>query len=152
LYRRVLNNANRLRKLVELNAPEVILEAERLKLQQAVDALHANSLVRRPVLGSNDRPLRDCLTSVVLRVRESTAKRVDYSACARAVVDGSLADDRVGVPREIFDTLGLDAERPVLVTNSADPAGTWLVLLPQAHDAVVLGLPPAAHRRLGLAA
>jgi hypothetical protein len=149
LYRRVLNNANRLRKLVELNAPEVILEAERLKLQDAVDALHANCLLRRPVLGSNDRPLRDCLSSVVLRVRDSTAKRVDYSARARAVVAASLPEDQVGVPRQIFDTLGLHPDCPVLLTNPADASGTWLALLPQAHDAAVLGLPPAAYRQLG---
>jgi hypothetical protein len=155
LYRRVLNHANRLRKLIELNTPEVIRDNERLKLQDAVDALQANCLLSRPVTQQAGheppRPLRDCLASVLARVREST-KRVDYSARARAVPDGSLPEDRVGVPRQVFDTLGLHPEYPVLVTNPADPAGTWLALLPEAHDGVVLELPPAAYRQLGFAA
>jgi hypothetical protein len=155
LYRRVLNHANRLRKLLELNAPEVILENERLKLQEAVDALQANCLLRRPVtlqVGNNPpQALKDCLTSVVLRVRESTAKRVDYSARARAVVDVSLPGDRVAVPRQVFDTLGLHPDYPVLLTNPANDEGTWLALLPQPHDEIVFALPPVAYQQLGFA-
>jgi hypothetical protein len=154
LYRRVLNHSNRLRKLIDLNAPETILEAERWKLQQAVDALQCNCLLPRPITldvgDEQPRPLKDCLTSVVLRVRESTAKRVDYSARARVLSSASLSGDRVAVPRLIFDTLGLHPDYPVLLSNPANHEGTWLALLPQPHDEVVLGLPPTAFQQLGL--
>jgi hypothetical protein len=148
LYRRVINRVNRLRKLVELHAPETILENERRQLQGTVDALQANCLLSRPVNGSNDRPLVDCLRMVVSRALESTTKRVDYSARARPVVAASLPEDRVAVPQRIFTTLGLHPDSPVLLTNPADREGTWLALLPQPHDEVVLGLPPAAFQRL----
>jgi hypothetical protein len=143
-----------LHKLIDLNPPEVILEAERLKLQDAVDALQANCLLPRPVtfqVGHKPpQPLKDCLASVIFRVRESTAKRVDFSARARAIEE-SLPADRVGVPRHVFATLGLHPDHPVLVTSPASPDGAWLALLPRAHDAVVMGLPPAAYRGLGFA-
>src|SRR5205814_2714349 len=63
LYRRVINRVNRLAKLIELYAPETILESERRHLQGAVDALQANCLLSRPVTGSNNPPraLKDCL-------------------------------------------------------------------------------------------
>ena len=57
LYRRIINRNNRLKKLVDLNAPEVIIRNEKRMLQQAVDALFDNGRCRRPVLGSSNRPL-----------------------------------------------------------------------------------------------
>jgi len=58
LYRRIINRNNRLKKLIDLNAPEVIIRNEKRMLQQAVDSLLDNSRCRRPVLGSNNRPLK----------------------------------------------------------------------------------------------
>ena len=58
LYRRIINRNNRLKKLVDLNAPEVIIRNEKRMLQQAVDALFDNGRCRRPVLGSSNRPLK----------------------------------------------------------------------------------------------
>jgi hypothetical protein len=52
------------------------------------------------------------------------------------------------VPQQIFTTLGLHSDSPVLLTNPADREGTWVALLPQPHDEVVLGLPPAAFQQL----
>ena len=58
LYRRIINRNNRLKKLIDLNAPEVIIRNEKRMLQQAVDALFDNGRCRRPVLGSSNRPLK----------------------------------------------------------------------------------------------
>ncbi|MHC4998293.1 MAG: DNA-directed RNA polymerase subunit beta', partial [Planctomycetota bacterium] len=64
LYRRIINRNNRLKKLIDLNAPEVIIRNEKRMLQQAVDSLLDNSRCRRPVLGSNNRPLKS-LTDMI---------------------------------------------------------------------------------------
>ena len=90
LYRRIINRNNRLKKLVDLNAPEVIIRNEKRMLQQAVDALFDNGRCRRPVLGSSNRPLK-CLTDMIKgkqgRFRENLlGKRVDYSARSVIVV------------------------------------------------------------------
>ncbi|MFZ0034655.1 MAG: DNA-directed RNA polymerase subunit beta', partial [Sedimentisphaerales bacterium] len=83
LYRRIINRNNRLKKLIDLNAPEVIIRNEKRMLQQAVDSLMDNGRCRRPVLGSNSRPLKS-LTDMIKgkqgRFRENLlGKRVDYS-------------------------------------------------------------------------
>jgi DNA-directed RNA polymerase subunit beta' len=62
LYRRIINRNNRLKKLVDLNAPEVIIRNEKRMLQQAVDALFDNNRCKRPVLGSSNRPLKSLTT------------------------------------------------------------------------------------------
>ncbi|MFA5239611.1 MAG: DNA-directed RNA polymerase subunit beta', partial [Phycisphaerae bacterium] len=64
LYRRIINRNNRLKKLIDLNAPEVIIRNEKRMLQQAVDSLMDNGRCRRPVLGSNSRPLKS-LTDMI---------------------------------------------------------------------------------------
>ncbi len=84
LYRRIINRNNRLKKLVDLNAPEVIVRNEKRMLQQSVDALFDNNRCKRPVLGSSNRPLKS-LTDMIKgkqgRFRENLlGKRVDYSA------------------------------------------------------------------------
>ncbi len=86
LYRRIINRNNRLRKLVDLNAPEVIIRNEKRMLQQSVDALFDNNRCKRPVLGSSNRPLKS-LTDMIKgkqgRFRENLlGKRVDYSLVA----------------------------------------------------------------------
>ncbi|MCW5775917.1 MAG: DNA-directed RNA polymerase subunit beta', partial [Phycisphaeraceae bacterium] len=90
LYRRIINRNNRLKKLMDLNAPEVIIRNEKRMLQQAVDALFDNGRCRRPVLGSSNRPLKS-LTDMIKgkqgRFRENLlGKRVDYSARSVIVV------------------------------------------------------------------
>ena len=90
LYRRIINRNNRLKKLVDLNAPEVIIRNEKRMLQQAVDALFDNNRCKRPVVGSSNRALKS-LTDMIKgkqgRFRENLlGKRVDYSARSVIVV------------------------------------------------------------------
>jgi DNA-directed RNA polymerase subunit beta' len=105
LYRRIINRNNRLRKLVDLNAPEVIIRNEKRMLQQAVDALFDNNRCKRPVLGSSNRPLKS-LTDMIKgkqgRFRENLlGKRVDYSARSVIVVGPTLKLHQCGLPKKI---------------------------------------------------
>jgi DNA-directed RNA polymerase subunit beta' len=105
LYRRIINRNNRLKKLVDLNAPEVIIRNEKRMLQQAVDALFDNGRCRRPVLGSSNRPLKS-LTDMIKgkqgRFRENLlGKRVDYSARSVIVVGPDLKLHQCGLPKKI---------------------------------------------------
>ncbi|MEM7808467.1 MAG: DNA-directed RNA polymerase subunit beta', partial [Planctomycetota bacterium] len=105
LYRRIINRNNRLKKLQDLNAPEVIIRNEKRMLQQAVDALFDNGRCRRPVLGSSNRPLKS-LTDMIKgkqgRFRENLlGKRVDYSARSVIVVGPELKLNQCGLPKKI---------------------------------------------------
>jgi len=105
LYRRLINRNNRLKKLLDLNAPEVIIRNEKRMLQQSVDALFDNGRCRRPVLGSSNRPLKS-LTDMIKgkqgRFRENLlGKRVDYSARSVIVVGPELRLHQCGMPKEI---------------------------------------------------
>ena len=105
LYRRIINRNNRLKKLIDLNAPEVIIRNEKRMLQQAVDALFDNNRCRRPVLGSSNRPLKS-LTDMIKgkqgRFRENLlGKRVDYSARSVIVVGPELKMHQCGLPKKI---------------------------------------------------
>jgi DNA-directed RNA polymerase subunit beta' len=105
LYRRIINRNNRLRKLVDLNAPEVIIRNEKRMLQQSVDALFDNNRCKRPVLGSSNRPLKS-LTDMIKgkqgRFRENLlGKRVDYSARSVIVVGPKLRLHQCGLPKKI---------------------------------------------------
>src|SRR3712207_3150851 len=105
LYRRIINRNNRLKKLVDLNAPEVIIRNEKRMLQQSVDALFDNNRCKRPVLGSSNRPLKS-LTDMIKgkqgRFRENLlGKRVDYSARSVIVVSPSLKLHQCGLPKKI---------------------------------------------------
>ncbi|MFN0137920.1 MAG: DNA-directed RNA polymerase subunit beta' [Phycisphaerae bacterium] len=105
LYRRIINRNNRLKKLIDLNAPEVIIRNEKRMLQQAVDALFDNNRCRRPVLGSSNRPLKS-LTDMIKgkqgRFRENLlGKRVDYSARSVVVVGPELKLWQCGLPKKI---------------------------------------------------
>ena len=105
LYRRIINRNNRLRKLVDLNAPEVIIRNEKRMLQQSVDALFDNNRCKRPVLGSSNRPLKS-LTDMIKgkqgRFRENLlGKRVDYSARSVIVVGARLKLHQCGLPKKI---------------------------------------------------
>ena len=105
LYRRIINRNNRLKKLVDLNAPEVIIKNEKRMLQQSVDALFDNNRCKRPVLGSSNRPLKS-LTDMIKgkqgRFRENLlGKRVDYSARSVIVVGPTLRLHQCGLPKKI---------------------------------------------------
>ncbi|MGL4942752.1 MAG: DNA-directed RNA polymerase subunit beta' [Thermoguttaceae bacterium] len=105
LYRRIINRNNRLKKLVDLNAPDVIIRNEKRMLQQSVDALFDNARCRRPVLGSSNRPLKS-LTDMIKgkqgRFRENLlGKRVDYSARSVIVVGPHLRLHQCGIPKKI---------------------------------------------------
>ncbi|GIW71747.1 MAG: DNA-directed RNA polymerase subunit beta' [Planctomycetota bacterium] len=105
LYRRVINRNNRLKKLLDLGAPEVIIRNEKRMLQQAVDSLFDNSRCRRPALGSNNRPLKS-LTDMIKgkqgRFRQNLlGKRVDYSARSVIVVGPELKLHQCGLPKKI---------------------------------------------------
>jgi DNA-directed RNA polymerase subunit beta' len=105
LYRRIINRNNRLKKLMDLNAPEVIVRNEKRMLQQAVDALFDNGRCRRPVLGSSNRPLKsitDMIKGKQGRFRENLlGKRVDYSARSVIVVGPELKLWQCGLPKKI---------------------------------------------------
>src|SRR5579885_1891644 len=105
LYRRIINRNNRLKKLVDRNAPEVIIRNEKQMLQQSVDALFDNNRCKRPVLGSSNRPLKsltDMFKGKQGRFRENLlGKRVDYSARSVIVVGPDLRLHQCGLPKKI---------------------------------------------------
>ncbi len=103
LYRRVINRNNRLKRLIELNAPEIIVRNEKRMLQEAVDALLDNTKRPRPILGSNKKPLKslsDQLKGKQGRFRQNLlGKRVDYSGRSVIVVGPELKLHECGLPR-----------------------------------------------------
>ena len=106
LYRRVIYRNNRLKKLLELNAPGIIIRNEKRMLQQAVDALFDNGRCQRAVFGSGNRPLKS-LTDMIKgkqgRFRENLlGKRVDYSARSVIVVGPRLKLHQCGLPKAII--------------------------------------------------
>jgi DNA-directed RNA polymerase subunit beta' len=105
LYRRVINRNNRLKKLLELNAPEIIIRNEKRMLQEAVDALLDNGRHGRPVIGANNRPLKslsDMLRGKQGRFRQNLlGKRVDYSGRSVIVVGPELKLHQCGLPKRM---------------------------------------------------
>ena len=105
LYRRVINRNNRLKRLLELGAPEIIVRNEKRMLQEAVDALIDNSRRGRPVTGAGGRPLKslsDMLKGKQGRFRQNLlGKRVDYSGRSVIVIGPELKIYQCGVPKEM---------------------------------------------------
>ncbi|MDL1948567.1 DNA-directed RNA polymerase subunit beta', partial [Acidobacteria bacterium ACD] len=105
LYRRVINRNNRLKKLLELRAPEVIVRNEKRMLQEAVDALFDNGRRGRVLKGSNNRPLKslsDTLKGKTGRFRQNLlGKRVDYSGRSVIVVGPELKLNQCGLPKKM---------------------------------------------------
>jgi DNA-directed RNA polymerase subunit beta' len=103
LYRRVINRNNRLKRLMELNAPEIIIRNEKRMLQEAVDALFDNSKRGRVVTGASKRPLKslsDMLRGKQGRFRQNLlGKRVDYSGRSVIVVGPELRLHQCGLPK-----------------------------------------------------
>ncbi len=105
LYRRVINRNNRLKKLIDLKAPEIIIRNEKRMLQESVDALLDNGRHGRPVLGSGNRPLKslsDMLKGKQGRFRMNLlGKRVDYSGRSVIVVGPDLKLHQCGLPKKM---------------------------------------------------
>ena len=105
LYRRVLNRNNRLKKLLDLGAPDIIIRNEKRMLQEAVDALLDNGRRGKPITGANNRPLKslsDLLKGKQGRFRQNLlGKRVDYSGRSVIVVGPNLKIYQCGLPKEM---------------------------------------------------
>jgi len=105
LYRRVINRNNRLKRLLELGAPDIIVRNEKRMLQEAVDALIDNGRRGRPVTGPGNRPLKslsDMLKGKQGRFRQNLlGKRVDYSGRSVIVVGPKLRMHQCGLPKEM---------------------------------------------------
>jgi len=105
LYRRVINRNNRLKRLLELHAPEIIVRNEKRMLQESVDALIDNGRRGRPVLGSHNHTLKslsDLLRGKQGRFRQNLlGKRVDYSARSVIIVGPELKLNQCGLPRKM---------------------------------------------------
>src|ERR1700757_869124 len=105
LYRRVINRNNRLRRLLELNAPDIIVRNEKRMLQEAVDALLDNGRRGRAITGTNKRPLKslaDMIKGKQGRFRQNLlGKRVDYSGRSVIVVGPTLKLHQCGLPKKM---------------------------------------------------
>ncbi len=103
LYRRLINRNNRLKKLLTLNAPTIIINNEKRMLQEAVDALFDNTRRERPIIGSNKKPLKslsDLIKGKQGRFRQNLlGKRVDYSGRSVIVVGPELRLHQCGLPK-----------------------------------------------------
>jgi DNA-directed RNA polymerase subunit beta' len=122
LYRRVINRNNRLKKLFELKAPEVIIRNEKRMLQEAVDALFDNGRRGRILRGTNNRPLKslsDTLKGKQGRFRQNLlGKRVDYSGRSVIVVGPELKLHQCGLPKK----MALELFKP-FIYNKLEQAG-----------------------------
>jgi len=105
LYRRVINRNNRLKKLIDLGAPAIIIRNEKRMLQEAVDAVLENGRHGRPVVGPQNRPLKslsDMLKGKQGRFRQNLlGKRVDYSGRSVIIVGPELKLDQCGIPKQM---------------------------------------------------
>ncbi|MEG1846054.1 MAG: DNA-directed RNA polymerase subunit beta', partial [Oscillospiraceae bacterium] len=122
LYRRVINRNNRLKRLLELNAPEIIIRNEKRMLQEAVDALIDNGRRGRPVTGPNNRALKslsDMLKGKQGRFRQNLlGKRVDYSGRSVIVVGPELKMYQCGLPKE----MALELFKPFVMKRLVETA------------------------------
>jgi len=169
LYRRIINRNNRLKKLMEMGAPQVILRNERRMLQEAVDALIYNEKKENPILGRDNRPLLSLSERIQgkhgrLR-RNLLGRRVDYSGRAVIVVNPKLKLHQCGLPKkmalELFKPFILNRLETRLITNydeiknkalSGEMPQVWDILeeLIKEHP-VLLNRAPTLHR-LGIQA
>ena len=170
LYRRVINRNNRLKRLLELGAPEIIVRNEKRMLQEAVDALFDNGRRGRPVTGPGNRPLKslsDMLKGKQGRFRQNLlGKRVDYSGRSVIVVGPELKLHQCGLPKQ----MALELFKPFVMKRlveheyaaniksrqahggSSAPADVWDVLEEVITDhPVLLNRAPTLHR-LGIQA
>ncbi|MFY9324985.1 MAG: DNA-directed RNA polymerase subunit beta' [Candidatus Nanopelagicales bacterium] len=120
LYRRVINRNNRLKRLLDLGAPEIIVNNERRMMQEAVDALFDNGRRGRPVTGPGNRPLKslsDMLKGKQGRFRQNLlGKRVDYSGRSVIVVGPQLKLHQCGLPKQ----MALELFKPFVMKRLVD--------------------------------
>lgn len=120
LYRRVINRNNRLKRLLDLQAPEIIVNNEKRMLQEAVDALFDNGRRGRPVTGPGNRPLKsisDMLKGKQGRFRQNLlGKRVDYSGRSVIVVGPQLRLHQCGLPKQ----MALELFKPFVMKRLVD--------------------------------
>nr|WP_236023521.1 DNA-directed RNA polymerase subunit beta' [Bifidobacterium miconis] len=120
LYRRVINRNNRLKRLIELGAPEIMLNNEKRMLQEAVDSLFDNGRRGRPVTGASNRPLKslsDMLKGKQGRFRQNLlGKRVDYSGRSVIVIGPSLRMHQCGLPKP----MALELFKPFVIKRLVD--------------------------------
>jgi DNA-directed RNA polymerase subunit beta' len=120
LYRRVINRNNRLKRLLDLQAPEIIVNNEKRMLQEAVDALFDNGRRGRPVTGPGNRPLKslsDMLKGKQGRFRQNLlGKRVDYSGRSVIVVGPNLRLHQCGLPKQ----MALELFKPFVMKRLVD--------------------------------
>ncbi|HVN13448.1 MAG TPA: DNA-directed RNA polymerase subunit beta', partial [Kineosporiaceae bacterium] len=120
LYRRVINRNNRLKRLLDLGAPEIIVNNEKRMLQEAVDALFDNGRRGRPVTGPGNRPLKslsDMLKGKQGRFRQNLlGKRVDYSGRSVIVVGPQLKLHQCGLPKQ----MALELFKPFVMKRLVD--------------------------------
>ena len=139
LYRRVINRNNRLKKLIELKAPDVIIRNEKRMLQEAVDALFDNGRRGRVLRGANNRPLKslsDTLKGKQGRFRQNLlGKRVDYSGRSVIVVGPELQLHQCGLPKK----MALELFKP-FIYNKLESRGL-VATIKQAKEMVEQQLP-----------
>ncbi len=120
LYRRVINRNNRLKRLLDLGAPDIIVRNEKRMLQEAVDALIDNGRRGRPVTGPGNRPLKslsDLLKGKQGRFRQNLlGKRVDYSGRSVIVIGPNLRLNQCGLPKE----MALELFKPFVMRELVD--------------------------------
>jgi DNA-directed RNA polymerase subunit beta' len=145
LYRRIINRNNRLKKIIEIHAPESIINHEKRLLQEAVDALVDNGRRARPVVGSNSRPLKslsDMLKGKEGRFRKNLlGKRVDYSGRSVIVVGPHLKLHQCGLPKE----MALELFKPFVMKSLVEKKITQNIktakrMIDRMHPAVWDGL------------
>ena len=159
LYRRVINRNNRLKRLIQLNAPDIIVRNEKRMLQEAVDALIDNGRRGRAVTGANNRALKslsDMLKGKQGRFRQNLlGKRVDYSGRSVIVVGPSLKIYQCGLPKEmaieLFRPFVMNIKAAKKMVEKGEPA-VWdaLEFVIKEHP-VMLNRAPTLHR-LGIQA
>ena len=117
LYRRIINRNNRLKKLISINSPELIIKNEKRMIQEAIDALFDNGRRGHPVRGARNRPLKslsDMLKGKQGRFRQNLlGKRVDYSGRSVVVVGPTLKLYQCGLPKKI----ALELFKPFIINK-----------------------------------
>ena len=147
LYRRVINRNNRLRNLMQLKTPDVIIHNEKRMLQEAVDALFDNGRHGRPVTGAGNRPLKslsDMLKGKQGRVRQNLlGKRVDYSGRSVIVIGPELKLHQCGLPKK----MALVLFEPFIIRRLKESPEVWDILeeVTKGHP-VLLNRAPTLHR------
>ena len=152
LYRRVINRNNRLKRLLDLGAPEIIVNNEKRMLQEAVDSLFDNGRRGRPVTGPGNRPLKslsDMLKGKQGRFRQNLlGKRVDYSGRSVIVVGPQLKLHQCGLPKQ----MALELFKPFVMKrlvelNHAQNIKSAKRMVERARGRSCLGRPRRGHHR-----